>query len=205
MMQRGCAGLTLLMMGLEGSHSTHLARTQAHAAIEHPDEAMGKGSLSEGHAPHGPGRGDADDRQPDHPMDARWRTRGLADTARQCQQSQDARDRAKAEAGLSKELQGPVDHIDLRAGGEAVEPRLERPHASLGRLEGRRDLISLGLEARLLASLLAFPLAALLGLVFPLIPAVVHVGQLAHDASLRGSSHGTRPWRGGAAWTDEEP
>ena len=90
-----------------------------------------------------------------------------------------------------------MDHIDLRAGGEAVEPRLELPHASLGRLEGLRDLISLGLDARLLSSLVAFPLAALLGLVFPLIPAVVHFGQLAHDASLRGSSNGTRPWRGG--------
>ena len=197
MMQRGCAGRTLMMMGIEGSHSKHLARTQANADIDHPDEAIGKGSLIEGHAPHGPGRVDADDRQPDHPMEDRLRTRCLADTERQCQQSQDARDRAKADAGLSKELQGHVDHIDLRAGGEAVEPRLELPHASLGRLEGLRDLISLGLDARLLSSLVAFPLAALLGLVFPLIPAVVHFGQLAHDASLRGNSNGTRPWRGG--------
>src|SRR5262249_23282170 len=62
-------------------------------------------------------------------------------------------------------------------------------------LEGLGELISLGLQPSLLSSLVAFPLAALLGFLFPLIPAVSHFGKLAHDASLRGHADGLRPWR----------
>jgi hypothetical protein len=36
-------------------------------------------------------------------------------------------------------------------------------------------------------------LASLLGFVFPLIAAVFHFGQLAHDGSLRGDSNGPSP------------
>jgi len=34
----------LMMMGIQGQHRDHLARTQPDAAINHPDEAVGKGA-----------------------------------------------------------------------------------------------------------------------------------------------------------------
>ena len=60
-------------------------------------------------------------------------------------------------------------------------------HAGLGRLEGVGEPSALGLHPSLLSSLVALPLAALLGLLFPLRPAVFHFGALAHDPSLRGT------------------
>jgi hypothetical protein len=47
------------------------------------------------------------------------------------QQSQNTRDRATADAGLSKELQGEVDDIDLGSNGESVQLRLKLTHAGL--------------------------------------------------------------------------
>src|SRR4249920_1244983 len=89
-----------------------------------------------------------------------------------------------------------MDHVDLGPSGEAVQPRLELAQVDLSRFESLGDLISLGPKARVLSSLVALPLAALPGFVFPLIPAVLHFGKLAHDASLGGNSDGPRPWRG---------
>src|SRR5439155_1832106 len=90
-----------------------------------------------------------------------------------------------------------MDHVDLEPSGEAVQPRLELAQVDLSRFEGLGDLISLGPKACVLSSLVALPLAALPGFVFPLIPAVLHFGKLAHDASLGGNSAGPRPWGGG--------
>ncbi len=185
----------LVMMGIQGQHGEHLARAQADADIDHPDQAIGKGGLLQGQAPHGPGRVDADDGESDHPIDDGLRAGCFLDTQSPSEQSQDARDGAKADAGLQKELQGQVNYVDLGSGGESVELRLERMHAGLGRLEGVGEPIALGLHPSLLSSLVALPLAALLGLLFPLIPAVSHFGKLAHDTSLRGHADGPRPWR----------
>jgi hypothetical protein len=204
MAQSGSTTDEPMMMGLPGQHGEHLARAQPDAAIDQPDEAVGKGGLLQGHAPHGAGRIDAHDGAPDHPMDDRVRPRGFLDPERPCQQNQDARDGAKADAGLSKELQGAMDYVDLGAGGESVARCLECTPASLRRLEGLGELIALGLDAGLLSSFVALSLPALLGFGLPLLPAVLHCGQWAHDGSLRGHPDGPRPWRG-ADWTAEEP
>src|SRR5467141_3884687 len=129
-------------------------------------------------------------------MDDRLRTRCLGEAQGSSQQSQNTRDRAKADAGLSKELQGEVDDVDLGSSGEAVLLRLKLSHAGLRRLEGASQLIALGFDACLLSSLVALPRAVLLGFLFPLISAVFHFGQLAHDASLRAHPDGPPPWRG---------
>ena len=181
------------MMGIQGQHSDNRARAQADAAIDHPDQAIGKGGLLQGQAPHGPGRVDADEGEADHPIDDGLRAGGFLDTQSPSEQSQDARDGAKADAGLQKEVQGQGNDVDLGSGGESVELRLERMHAGLGRLEGVGEPSALGLHPSLLSSLVALPLAALLGLLFPLSPAVFHFGALAHDPSLRGNSNGPRP------------
>jgi hypothetical protein len=116
----------------------------------------------------------------------------LRDTERPCQQNQDARDGAKADAGLSKEWQGDMDHVDCGSGGESAPLCLKRTPAGLRRLEGLGELIALGRDAGLLSSLVAHDLPALLGCVFPLIPAVLHCGKLAHVVSLRGNPDGPR-------------
>src|SRR5712671_3248924 len=195
MAQSGSPLNELMMMGIQGQHSANLARAQADAASDHPEQALGKGGRLQGQAPHGPGRVDADEGEADHPMDDGWRAGGFLETQSPREQSQDARDGAKADAGLQKELQGQVNYVDLGSGGESVALRLERMHAGLGRLEGVGKPIALGLHPSLLSSLVALPLAALLGFLFPLIPAVSHFGKLAHDTSLRGHADGPRPWR----------
>jgi hypothetical protein len=182
-----------MMMGIQGQHSDNLARTQPDADINHPDEAVGKGGLIQGQAPQSAGRVDAHDGEPDHPIDDGLRTRCLLDAKRESQQSQDTRDRAKADAGLKKELQGEGDHVDLWAAGESAQPRLQLSHSGLRRVESVGELIALGLDTPLLSSLVTLALAALLGFLFPLSPAVFHFGELAHDASLRGHSNGSRP------------
>ena len=97
-----------------------------------------------------------------------------------------------------------MDHLDLGSGGQPAQLGLKFAYTSLRRLEGLSELISLGLDALLLSSLVALPLAMLFGFFFPLIAAVCHFGQLAHDVSFRGHSDGLRPQRG-ADWTEEEP
>src|SRR6266446_1389697 len=94
-------------------------------------------------------------------------------------------------------MEGQVDHVDLGSGGESVPPRLQLAQAGLSCFQGLGDLLSLGLDARVLSSLVTLSLAALLGLMFPLIPAVLHFGKWAHDMSLGGNFDGPSPWRGG--------
>jgi hypothetical protein len=76
-----------------------------------------------------------------------------------------------------------VDHVDLGHGGEAVQVGLELTQACLSRCERLGGLVALRLEARVLFALVALSLTALLGFLFPLIPAVLHCGQWAHHLS----------------------
>jgi hypothetical protein len=85
-----------------------------------------------------------------------------------------------------------VDHVDLGARDKPTALRLKLTHAGLRGFESLGELIALGLDARLLSSLVAFPLASLLGFVFPLIAAMSHFGQLAHNVSLSGNGEGQR-------------
>src|SRR6266446_5151061 len=49
--QRGRLGLTLMVMGIEGQHGKHLARSQANADIDHPNEPLAKGGTVQRQAP----------------------------------------------------------------------------------------------------------------------------------------------------------
>src|SRR6266849_5453119 len=42
-------GSALMVMGVKGQHGQHLAGAQAHAEIDHPNEAVPKGGWAQGH------------------------------------------------------------------------------------------------------------------------------------------------------------
>src|SRR5207302_9692774 len=90
----------------------------------------------------------------------------------------------------------PVDSVARGSGGAAAPPRLPRAQAGRRCWQGLRDLISLGLAARVLASLGTRARAALLGWMVPLIPAVLPGGKWAHPVSAA-PRDGPRPWQGG--------
>jgi hypothetical protein len=76
-----------------------------------------------------------------------------------------------------------VDHVDLGHSSEAVQVGLELTQAGLSRFESFGGLVALRFEASVLFALVALSLTALLGFIFPLIPAVLHFGQWAHHLS----------------------
>ena len=53
--QSGRLGLTLMVMGIEGQHGKNLARSQANADIDHPNEPIAKGGTVQRQAPQGTG------------------------------------------------------------------------------------------------------------------------------------------------------
>ncbi len=203
-LEREGPGSALMVMGLTGQDGPHVPRAQAHAASEHPDEAMGKGGLAEGEAPQGAGRWDAHDREPDHPMDDGGRAWCFLDAKHPREETQDARDGTKADVSDEKEWESPGDDVDLRHGGEALQLGLELTQAGLGRFEGCGDPVSLNLDARVLLALVALALASLLRLVFPLISTGLQCGQLAHHLGS-GSLLWPEAMEGSAGWTEEEP
>jgi hypothetical protein len=130
-------------------------------------------------------------------MDDGVRARRFVDAQGPSQESEDASDRAKANARDAKELESQGDHVDLGHGSEAMELGLELTQGGLRRFEGGGDSVALRLEASTLFALVTLALAALLGFVFPLISTVLHVGALAHHVSS-GQLDGLRPCHGGA-------
>ena len=88
-----------------------------------------------------------------------------------------------------------MDHVDLGHGGEAGLVVLELTQAGLSSFESFGGLVALRLEASVLFALVALSRTALLGFVFPLIPAVLHFGQWAHHLSSD-QRDGPRPSQG---------
>jgi hypothetical protein len=78
-----------------------------------------------------------------------------------------------------------VDHIDLGPSSETLKLGLELTPAGLSCAQGLGDLILPGPQASVLFSLVALPLASSDGFGFPLVPAVSHFRQLAHDGASR--------------------
>ena len=68
-----------MMVSIESQHGENLAATQANTDIDHPDEAIGKGSRLQRQAPEGAGRVHAHDGKPDDPIDDRLGARRLTD------------------------------------------------------------------------------------------------------------------------------
>jgi len=193
-----------MVMSITGQDGQHFPRAQANAAIDHPDEASGKGGLAEGEAPQGAGRWEAHDREPEHPIDDGVRAWGFLDAKNPREETQDARDGTKAEVSDSKELESQGDDVDLRHGGESLQLGLELTPACLGLFEGLGDTVSLSLDASVLFALRALSVASLLRLVFPLISTVFHCGKWAHHRCS-----GSRLWPEAMEWgsggTEEEP
>src|SRR5713101_4676130 len=59
----------LMVMGITGQDGHNLARAQANTDVDHPDEAVTKGSLAQGRAPEHTDRFDTDDRESHDPID----------------------------------------------------------------------------------------------------------------------------------------
>ncbi len=192
---RGGSVAEMMVMGIDGHDDSYLARAQANTEIDHPDQAVAEGRLVQGHTPQETSGLQADHGEADDPGDDGVRTRCSLDAKGQRQESEDARDRTKANASDSKELQSQGDHIDLGPGGESVQLGLKETQAGLRLFEGLSGPLSLGSEARILLTLVALSLASLRGLVFPLISTVCHFGQWAHHVSSE-QRDGPRPWNG---------
>jgi len=167
----------------------------SHTAIDYPDEAVGKGGLAQREAPKGAGRVETHDGEPEDPIDDGLRARRFVDAQGQSQESEDARDGAKANASDEKKLESQGDRVDLGYGGESMELGLELTQVGLRRFEGGGDSVALRLEASALFALVTLALAALLGFVFPLISTVLHFGEWAHHVSS-GQLDGLRPCHG---------
>ena len=69
-----------MVMGIKGQDGQDLARAQANADVDHPDQAVGKGRLAQGQALEAAGRFNADDRESYHPIDDGLRARCFLDT-----------------------------------------------------------------------------------------------------------------------------
>src|SRR5712692_12114461 len=115
----------MMVMDINGQDGQDFTHAQANTAIDHPDEAVGKGGLAQREAPKGAGRVETHDGEPDDPMDDGLRARLFVDAQGQSQESEDARDRAKANASDEKELESQGDHVDLGHSGESMELGLE--------------------------------------------------------------------------------
>jgi hypothetical protein len=96
------------------------------------------------------------------------------------QETQDARDGPKADAGLDKELQGSPHHINLRQNGPGLRWALELAQTRLGRFEGVSGTVALGGDTSALFALVALAVAALLGFVLPRLSTVCDCGKVTH-------------------------
>jgi hypothetical protein len=184
----------LMVMGLNGQDGHNLARAQANAALDHPEEAVAQGGLEQGHAPQHASGVDADDRESSHPMDEGVRTRGFRDAEGPRQETQDARDGAKANASHSKEWQSQQAQVPLRQGDQALHVGLTLTQTRLGLCEGVSGSVSLGGDASDLCALGAIAITSLRGCVFPLMSTVVDCGELTHDAHALLHPDDHRPW-----------
>src|SRR6058998_3801665 len=78
-----------------------------------------------------------------------------------------------------------MDHLDLGPSRETLQLGLELTPAGLSCAQGLGELIIPGPQARVLFALVALLLASSNGFGFPLVPAVSHFRQLAHDGVSR--------------------
>ena len=176
--ERRGAGDEVRVRGIERSNGDNLARAQAHAAIDHPDQAVGTGRLAQGQALERTGRCDPDEAESPAPIDDGVRAWRFLDAKSPSQQTQDARDGAKAETRHAKEVQGQEDHVHLGQGDKLLRLALELTQTRLGRFEGCGGAGALSRDANALLALVALSIASLRGLVFPLISTVGDLREL---------------------------
>jgi hypothetical protein len=186
-----------MVMGVNGQDGQNFARAHANTEIDQPAETVTKGRLTQRHAPQQAGRIDADDCQSYHPIDEGLRARGVLDAKGEGQETQDARDGAKSEAGLSKELQGQQDQVHLRQDGHALLLALELMQTRQGFFEGMGGSVPLGANANDLCALVSIAVTSLRGFVFPLMSTGCDFGELTHAARALIYPYGLWPWGSG--------
>jgi hypothetical protein len=78
-----------------------------------------------------------------------------------------------------------VDDLHFGPGGKTLKLGLELADAGLSRFQGLGDLMVPGPQARICFALIALPLASRCGFGSPLVSALSHFRQLAHDGASR--------------------
>jgi len=169
-------------MGLTGQDGQHLARAQAHTAVDHPAEAVRTGGRTQGQALEHASRCDAHSGASHDPSDEGLRAGRLLDAKDPREETQDARDGAQAATRHAKAWPGQADHVSLGPGDQRLPWALERTQTRPGRCEGVGGAVALGGDARDLWAWVAIVRAALLGCVFPLMSTVCDCGELAQHA-----------------------
>ncbi len=77
--QSGRSPQELMVMGVDGQNGSNLARAQANADIDHPDQAVAEGGVGKRQAPQPTSGLNADDRESDEPVDDGLWTRSPLD------------------------------------------------------------------------------------------------------------------------------
>lgn len=190
--QREGARYALMVRGVYGQHSQHLARAQANTAIDQPEQAVAQGGLAQRHALKQAGRWGADHRQARHPIDHSLRTRCLLDAQRPREETQDACDGTTADARHSKEVEAYQPHLHRGRGDRSVPVGVALTQwgfallsPRLGRLKGLGGAVSLGAEERGLCALVSLSISSWRGWVFPLLSTVCDCGELPHGVRAR--------------------
>ena len=106
-------GRELMVMGITGQDSQHLARAEANAASNHPDETVTAGGSAQGQAPKQASGIAADHRESRDPIEDRLRTRCLRDATRLSEEPEHTRNGTKADPYLSKESQSQPHEVDV--------------------------------------------------------------------------------------------
>jgi hypothetical protein len=171
-------------MGITGQDGQQLACAQANTDVEHPDEAVRKGRLTQGQAPTPASRFDAHYGESHDPVDDGLRAWRSLDAKSPGEETQDARDGAKADTRYAKELQGQEDQVHLGQGDESLRLALELTQTRLSRVEGFGGSVALGGYASDLFALVSISVTSLRGFVFPLISTVCDFGELTHRVRL---------------------
>ena len=108
------------------------------------------------------------------------RTWGLLGAKGPRPETQDARDGATSEACHQKEVEGQKDHLPLRPGAQSLVGVFARTQRRLGLVECGGGSVARSGEARPRCALVAIAVAALCGLVLPLLSTVCDCGELTH-------------------------
>jgi len=90
----------LMVMGIKGQDSQHLARAEANAESNHPDETVTAGGSAQGQAPKQASGIAADHRESRDPIDDRLRTRCFRDATRLSEEPEHTRNGTKADPYL---------------------------------------------------------------------------------------------------------
>lgn len=171
-----------MVLGVNSQDGQDLARPQADADINHPDEPITEGGRDQGSAPQPVRRIAADDSQSCDPIDDRLRTRGFAQARPLSEELEHSRHDTKADPHLSKESQIQPHQIDFVRHDQPVGLGFVALQTLLRLLVGVLGAVALLLDPCKFFAQIAILLGPLRRFPFPLLAAVSEFGLLTHHA-----------------------